>query len=94
MSKSSDLRPDRSGESSSDSGKQSLGDKVSTGINKLGGPLNRLSNKLGREAWWPTALTEECNKATRILTSFCKNECYTEQLVAPGSQQPKANRRF
>ncbi|RGP66188.1 duf500 domain protein [Fusarium sporotrichioides] len=89
MDKSSELRSERLGESSPSSGKQSLADKALAGIDKLGGPLNRFSNKLGCEAWWPTALSEECNKATRILTSFCENECHTEQLVTPGSQQPE-----
>ncbi|KAI3573654.1 hypothetical protein IWW34DRAFT_855216 [Fusarium oxysporum f. sp. albedinis] len=89
MSKSSELRSERPVESSSHSGKRSLADKALAGIDKLGGPLNRFSNQLGCEAWWPTGLAEECNKATRILTSFCKNECYTEQLVTPGSQRPE-----
>ncbi|KAH8754587.1 hypothetical protein F5883DRAFT_431273 [Diaporthe sp. PMI_573] len=99
MSKSSELRSERSGESSSDSGKQSLADKALAGIDKLGGPLNRFSNKLGCEAWWPTALTEECNKATRILTSFCsmwanfpipwKHTDSEKKMMTSGSQRPE-----
>ncbi|PVH70930.1 DUF500-domain-containing protein [Cadophora sp. DSE1049] len=71
MGKSTDVPSDRPKENASGSAKKSFADKAWAGIDKLGGPLNRFSNKLGCEAWWPTRLTEECNKATRILTSFC-----------------------
>lgn len=29
------------------------------------------SNQMGREAYWPTSLDRECEKAARILKSFC-----------------------
>jgi len=38
---------------------------------KLGAPVNKLSNKLGSEAFWPTTLDKESDKAARILKSFC-----------------------
>ena len=38
---------------------------------KMGAPANRLSNKLGSEAFWPTTLDKESDKAARILLSFC-----------------------
>jgi hypothetical protein len=38
---------------------------------KLGRPINRFSNKIGSEAFWPTTLDKESNKAARILKSFC-----------------------
>lgn len=40
-------------------------------VDKLGPPVNRLSNKLGSEAFWPTTTDKECDKAARILKSFC-----------------------
>jgi lipid-binding SYLF domain-containing protein len=52
-------------------------DKVYTVVDKLGAPVNRLSNKLGAEAFWPTTLDKESNKAARILRSFCKDGFYT-----------------
>jgi len=38
---------------------------------KLGAPVNKLTNKLGSEAFWPTTLDKEADKAARILQSFC-----------------------
>lgn len=40
-------------------------------LDKLGAPVNKLSNKLGSEAFWPTTLDKESDKAARILKSFC-----------------------
>lgn len=38
---------------------------------KVGPPINKLSNKLGAETFWPTPLDKESEKAARILRSFC-----------------------
>lgn len=38
---------------------------------KLGAPVNKLTNKIGSEAFWPTNLGPECDKSARILKSFC-----------------------
>jgi lipid-binding SYLF domain-containing protein len=38
---------------------------------KLGQPVNKLTNKIGSEAFWPTSLDRESDKAARILKSFC-----------------------
>ncbi|KAF5588096.1 YSC84-like protein [Fusarium pseudocircinatum] len=38
---------------------------------KIAGPVNDFANKLGCEAFMPTTLDKECEKASRILTSFC-----------------------
>ncbi|EXL81354.1 hypothetical protein FOPG_05377 [Fusarium oxysporum f. sp. conglutinans race 2 54008] len=38
---------------------------------KIAGPVNDFANKLGCEAFMPTTLDKECDKASRILTSFC-----------------------
>ncbi|KAI0146395.1 hypothetical protein GGR57DRAFT_479048 [Xylariaceae sp. FL1272] len=44
---------------------------------KASGPINKLTNKLGSEAFWPSSLDTECDKAARILKSFCKDGFYT-----------------
>jgi len=46
-------------------------DKLYGLVDKLGAPVNKLSNKLGSEAFWPTTLDKESDKAARILRSFC-----------------------
>lgn len=46
-------------------------DKLWEWTDKLGAPVNRLTNKLGSEAFWPTSLDKESDKAARILRSFC-----------------------
>jgi hypothetical protein len=46
-------------------------DKVYGVVDKLGAPVNKLSNKLGAEAFWPTSIDKESDKAARILRSFC-----------------------
>ncbi len=40
-------------------------------FNKVGVPVNKASLKLGAEAFWPTSLDKESDKAARILRSFC-----------------------
>ena len=54
-------------------------DKVYTYVDKLGKPINNLSNKVGSEAFWPTTLDKESDKAARILRSFCKDGFYVQQ---------------
>ncbi|KAI0580827.1 hypothetical protein PtrCC142_003325 [Pyrenophora tritici-repentis] len=54
-------------------------DKVYGWVDKLGAPVNRLSNKVGSEAFWPTTLDIESDKAARILKSFCKDGFYEEE---------------
>ena len=39
-------------------------------LDKLGKPVNRWTNKIGSEAFWPTTLDKESYKAARILRSF------------------------
>ncbi|KAM5350298.1 hypothetical protein ACJ41O_006803 [Fusarium nematophilum] len=43
---------------------------------KIAGPVNGLANSLGCEAFWPTTLDKECDKAARILLSFCEETTY------------------
>ncbi|KAH9909160.1 hypothetical protein F4778DRAFT_776323 [Xylariomycetidae sp. FL2044] len=48
-------------------------DKVRGWADKIPSPVSRLStsSRIGREAFWPTTLDRECEKAARILKSFC-----------------------
>ena len=46
-------------------------DKAYNAVDKLGAPINKLTNKIGSEAFWPTTLDKESDKAARILKSFC-----------------------
>ncbi|KAJ4148446.1 hypothetical protein LMH87_002914 [Akanthomyces muscarius] len=70
-------------------------DKAFKVVDKLGAPINRFSNRIGSEAFWPTTLDKESDKAARILKSFCKDGFYTEQEASPGSGDdgPKQKQR-
>lgn len=64
-------------------------DKLWATADKLGDPVNKLSNKVGSEAFWPTTLDKEADKAARILRSFCKDGFYEDEVHKPadGPQQ-------
>ena len=66
-------------------------DKAWKAADKLGAPVNRLSNKLGAEAFWPTTLDKDTHNAARILRSFVKDGFYSEQetqtVEGPKSKQ-------
>ena len=62
-------------------------DKVYNLVDKLGPPVNRLSNKLGSEAFWPTTLDKESDKAARILRSFCKDGFYVVEEEEGAAEQ-------
>ena len=64
-------------------------DKLWATADKLGDPVNRFSNRIGSEAFWPTTIDKESEKAARILKSFCKDGFYEEQVVksTTGPQQ-------
>lgn len=70
-------------------------DKAYQVVDKLGGPINRLSHKVGSEAFWPTTLDKEAEKAARILRSFCKDGFYVEDPEIDGatSDAPKGKAR-
>ncbi|PWY70276.1 DUF500-domain-containing protein [Aspergillus heteromorphus CBS 117.55] len=51
-------------------------DKAWHTLDKLGDPVNRLSYRVGAEAFWPMSLDKESDKAARILRSFCKDGFY------------------
>ncbi|KAL1890936.1 hypothetical protein Sste5346_007933 [Sporothrix stenoceras] len=78
--------PDASATTSS-SGKPSMRERLYQLSVKVGAPVNRLTNRLGSEAFWPSSLDLESDKAARILTSFCKDGFYTEQ-PAPAQGAP------
>jgi lipid-binding SYLF domain-containing protein len=42
-------------------------------LDKLGAPVNKFTNRIGSEAFWPTTLDHECDKCARILKSFCSS---------------------
>ncbi|KAI9842333.1 MAG: hypothetical protein M1837_007325 [Sclerophora amabilis] len=67
-------------------------DKAWALADKLGAPVNRLSNKLGAEAFWPTTLDKESDKAARILRSFCKDGFFEEE-VQPTQEGPKQKQK-
>jgi len=56
-------------------------DKGWAAFEKLGGPVNKLTNKIGSEAFWPTGMDKECDKAARILKSFCKDGFLAEKTA-------------
>ena len=58
-------------------------------VDKLGPPINKLSNKIGSEAFWPTTLDRESEKSARILRSFCKDGFYLEEEQRAGEGVPK-----
>ncbi|TPX11951.1 uncharacterized protein E0L32_007449 [Thyridium curvatum] len=56
---------------------------------KAAAPLNMLANKMGSESFLPTTMDKECEKAARILKSFCKDGVYTDGQAAPGTAPPE-----
>ncbi|KAK3072015.1 hypothetical protein LTR53_007603 [Teratosphaeriaceae sp. CCFEE 6253] len=69
--------------SQSSSSKSSMWGKTksasSSWFQKVGAPVNKLSQKLGAEAFWPASLDQEADKAARILRSFCIDGFQAEQ---------------
>ncbi|OJJ68414.1 hypothetical protein ASPBRDRAFT_46608 [Aspergillus brasiliensis CBS 101740] len=66
-------------------------DKAWGALDKLGAPVNRLSNKLGSEAFWPMTLDKECEKVARILRSFCKDGVYVDEPAAETAPPVNSN---
>lgn len=67
-------------------------DKAWDTVDKLGAPVNRLSNKLGAEAFWPMSIDKESDKAARILRSFCKDGFYAPESEQSTDENGKINR--
>ncbi|EUC27807.1 hypothetical protein COCCADRAFT_9698 [Bipolaris zeicola 26-R-13] len=68
-------------------------DKVYNWVDKLGAPVNRLSNRVGAEAFWPTTLDIESDKAARILKSFCKDGFYEEEDQPATANVPQGKQK-
>ncbi|KAI1076669.1 DUF500-domain-containing protein [Whalleya microplaca] len=82
--------PGQAGQEASPSSKHhGFGRKFYEWSNKVSGPINKLTNKLGSEAFWPTSLDKECDKAARILKSFCKDGFYTTS-TSPATTTPSS----
>lgn len=79
--------PSSSSGASSSSSKPNMRERLYQWSVKVGAPVNRLTNRLGSEAFWPSSLDLESDKAARILTSFCHDGFYTN---APSPQPPNA----
>ncbi|GFG08357.1 SH3 domain-containing YSC84-like protein 1 [Aspergillus lentulus] len=62
-------------------------DKAWDALDKVGAPVNRLSNKLGSEAFWPMTLDKESEKTARILRSFCKEGVYVAEDATVASRE-------
>ncbi|KAM7218978.1 Family of unknown function (DUF500) domain containing protein [Rhypophila decipiens] len=67
-------------------------DKVFGWAEKIAAPANRMSTtttsaptRFGRENYWPAALDKECDKAARILKSFC-TDGFLAQETEPSEQ--------
>ncbi|KAI0593911.1 hypothetical protein F4775DRAFT_470220 [Biscogniauxia sp. FL1348] len=67
-------------------------EKVRGWADKLPASVNRLStsSKIGREAFWPTTLDKECERAARILKSFC-NDGFSTPDDRPGTPSTLAS---
>lgn len=61
-------------------------DKAYAVVDKLGAPVNRLSNKIGSEAFWPTTIDKESEKCARIIRTFCKDGFY-DKIEEEAAQQ-------
>ena len=55
--------------------------------------MNKLSNKLGAEAFWPTSLDKESDKAARIRRNFCIDGFMTDQGAQDTSPQPRQGQK-
>lgn len=77
--------------SSSSSSKSGFGRKLYELGLKAGVPINKLTNKLGSEAFWPTSMDKECDKAARILKSFCKDGFYTTTSASNPPAPPQGS---
>ncbi|OJI99045.1 hypothetical protein ASPVEDRAFT_50602 [Aspergillus versicolor CBS 583.65] len=67
-------------------------DKAWHALDKLGDPVNRLSNRVGAEAFWPMTTDKESDKAARILRSFCKDGFYADNETDRQSSESVINK--
>ncbi|KAK7748125.1 hypothetical protein SLS53_001379 [Cytospora paraplurivora] len=64
------------------------GQRLSLWGGKAATPFNVLANKLGSEAFLPGTMDKECEKAARILRSFCKDGIYTDTQAPETVEAP------
>ncbi|KAK3348697.1 hypothetical protein B0T25DRAFT_458326 [Lasiosphaeria hispida] len=88
-------RPNSSGKPHGHDGegaKASWGNKLAGWGSKAAAPFNALANKMGSETFLPTTMDKECEKAARILRSFCKDGIYSDAApqTAPAQGAPQA----
>ncbi|KAF4840876.1 SH3 domain-containing protein [Colletotrichum siamense] len=57
---------------------------------KAAGPINAMANKMGSQSFLPTTMDKECEKAAKILQSFCKEGIASD--VPPQQQQPASEK--
>ncbi|KAK8096999.1 hypothetical protein PG999_012943 [Apiospora kogelbergensis] len=86
VASSSGAKPDQQQASK----KKTFGERLYQWGVAAGAPVNKITNSLGSEAFWPTTMDKECDKAARILKSFCKDGFYTapEGQRAPSPGHP------
>lgn len=68
------------------------GDKAWAGLDVVGQQVNKASNKLGTESFWPMPLDQECDKAARILRTFVRDGFQVKE--EQGGKQQKVLRKI
>ncbi|KAK0701655.1 hypothetical protein B0T26DRAFT_744710 [Lasiosphaeria miniovina] len=74
-------------------------DKVFGWAEKIA-PVNRINTaaaapaRFGRETYWPTALDRECDKAARILKSFCCDGFLAQQSTSTGAVDSRSSAAY
>ncbi|KAK2607106.1 hypothetical protein N8I77_005811 [Diaporthe amygdali] len=68
--------------------KAGWGQRLSAWGGKAATPFNMLANKLGSESFLPDTMDKECEKAARILKSFCKDGIYTDAQAPETVEAP------
>ncbi|KAL1884069.1 hypothetical protein Daus18300_000178 [Diaporthe australafricana] len=68
--------------------KAGWGQRFSAWGGKAATPFNMLANKLGSESFLPDTMDKECEKAARILKSFCKDGIYTDTQAPETVEAP------
>lgn len=68
--------------------KAGWGSRFSAWGGKAATPFNMLANKLGSESFLPDTMEKECEKAARILRSFCKDGIYTDAQAPETVEAP------
>ncbi len=72
-------------------GKAKALNKVFSWADKIASPKSLLHTaspstaKVGREVYWPTTLDRECEKAARILKSFCSTLSLSSPVLRPAT---------